>query len=268
MGRDKENGKKEKASDKKSRSRDKEKGRKDRRSRSRDKDRRRSRDKRSRERERERRERERERERERRKEKSSSSSSSSEEEGPAAAAGAAAALALAVAPPGSIAATAAAIAQLGAQDAVGAFCRASGVDQNSELALRALPPQLQQVVVAEGAIMGMNPSAILIARIRKVETAVPIGSVTPPPGYRPRPETVAAAAAGDPVAIFCTQHGVDYSAENALRALPVELQCRVLNEGPLRAQNPSAVLMSRVRKSQQLLAEMRRANALAGRPLT
>ncbi|CAK9051983.1 unnamed protein product [Durusdinium trenchii] len=40
--------------------------------------------------------------------------------------------------------------------------------------------------------------------------------------HRPRPETVAAAAAGDPVAKFCMQHAVDYSAENALRALPVE----------------------------------------------
>eukprot|EP00439_Symbiodinium_sp_Y106_P086708 s400_g35.t1 len=76
--------------------------------------------------------------------------------------------------------------------------------------------------------------------------------------HRPRPETVAAAAAGDPVAKFCMQHAVDYSAENALRALPVELQCRILNEGPLRASNPSAVLMSRIRKAQTLLAEMRR----------
>jgi len=59
-----------------------------------------------------------------------------------------------------------------------------------------------------------------------------------------------AAQAGDPVAIFVTQHGADYSAERALRALPVDLQCRVLNEGPLRAQNPSAVLMSRVRRVQ------------------
>eukprot|EP00435_Cladocopium_sp_Y103_P034681 s3413_g9.t1 len=68
----------------------------------------------------------------------------------------------------------------------------------------------------------------------------------------------AAAAAGDPVAKFCMQHAVDYSAENALRALPVELQCKILNEGPLRASNPSAVLMSRIRKAQTLLAEMRR----------
>ncbi|CAE7944164.1 leuA [Symbiodinium necroappetens] len=68
----------------------------------------------------------------------------------------------------------------------------------------------------------------------------------------------AAATAGDPVAKFCMQHAVDYSAENALRALPVELQCKILNEGPLRASNPSAVLMSRIRKAQTLLAEMRR----------
>eukprot|EP00927_Polykrikos_kofoidii_P078906 TRINITY_DN75703_c0_g1_i1.p1 TRINITY_DN75703_c0_g1~~TRINITY_DN75703_c0_g1_i1.p1 ORF type:complete len:284 (-),score=32.42 TRINITY_DN75703_c0_g1_i1:171-1022(-) len=69
-----------------------------------------------------------------------------------------------------------------------------------------------------------------------------------------RPETVAAAAAGDPIAIFVAQHGADYSAERALRALPVDLQCRVLNEGPLRATNPSAVLMSRVRRVQSAAA--------------
>merc|ERR1712070_664921 len=74
-----------------------------------------------------------------------------------------------------------------------------------------------------------------------------------PPGVaRPvRPETAAAAAAGDPIAIFVTQYGADYSAERALRALPLEMQCRVLNEGPLKAStgNPSAVLMSRVRRA-------------------
>jgi len=148
-------------------------------------------------------------------------------------------------------------AAVGASDVIGVFCRSAGADQNSEQALRALPAHLQQAVMAEGSIAGLNPSAVLMGRIRKVENNA--GASAAAAGlHRPRPETVAAAAAGDPVAKFCMQHAVDYSAENALRALPVELQCRILNEGPLRASNPSAVLMSRIRKAQTLLAEMRR----------
>jgi len=150
-------------------------------------------------------------------------------------------------------------AAVGASDVIGVFCRSAGADQNSEQALRALPVHLQQLVMAEGSIAGLNPSAVLIGRIRKVENNAGAANAAAAAGlHRPRPETVAAAAAGDPVAKFCMQHAVDYSAENALRALPVELQCKILNEGPLRASNPSAVLMSRIRKAQTLLAEMRR----------
>lgn len=150
-------------------------------------------------------------------------------------------------------------AAVGASDVIGVFCRSAGADQNSEQALRALPVHLQQLVMAEGSIAGLNPSAVLMGRIRKVENNAGAANAAAAAGlHRPRPETVAAAAAGDPVAKFCMQHAVDYSAENALRALPVELQCKILNEGPLRASNPSAVLMSRIRKAQTLLAEMRR----------
>lgn len=75
-----------------------------------------------------------------------------------------------------------------------------------------------------------------------------------PPGVTfarpPRAETLAAAQAGDPVAIFIAQYGCDYSSEQALKALPIEKQCKVLNEGPLRGTNASAVLMSRIRRAQ------------------
>lgn len=119
------------------------------------------------------------------------------------------------------------------------------------MALHAQQFHFRQPVMAEGIMNGFNHSAMLMAR-----NSMGLGAL--PNNVRPRPETVAAAAAGDPIAIFCTQHSVDYSAENALRALPVELQCRVLNEGPLRAQNPSAVLMSRVRKAQLSQADYMR----------
>ncbi|CAE8644106.1 unnamed protein product, partial [Polarella glacialis] len=119
--------------------------------------------------------------------------------------------------------------------AIAVFCRSASADQSSELALRALPLHLQQAVMSEGSIAGFNPSAILMARVRKVEhSALAAGASSV--ASRPRADTLAAAAAGDPIALFCMQHAVDYSAENALRALPVELQCRILNEGPCRAQ--------------------------------
>ncbi|CAJ1434235.1 unnamed protein product [Effrenium voratum] len=60
-------------------------------------------------------------------------------------------------------------AAVGASDVIGVFCRSAGADQNSEQALRALPPHLQQLVMAEGSIAGANPSAVLMGRIRKVE---------------------------------------------------------------------------------------------------
>lgn len=137
------------------------------------------------------------------------------------------------------------------RDAIRTFCTASGVDQSAELSLRALPAHAQQMVMADGPAVGFNPSAILMARVRKAEQAMAgLALMAARSSPRPRPETVVAAAMGDPVAIFITQHAVDFSAENALRSLPVALQCRVLNEGPLRAANPSAVLMSRIHKAQ------------------
>lgn len=141
-----------------------------------------------------------------------------------------------VAPPGGFGSTG---------DLVAMFCTACTVDQSTETALRALPGGLQQLVMAEGPASGPNASAIVMARVQKAA----LGPQMAVPSFRPRPETMNAAASGDPVAILCAQGCVDYSAENALRSLPVELQCRVLNEGPLRAPNPSAALMSRVRKA-------------------
>lgn len=102
--------------------------------------------------------------------------------------------------------------------------------------------------MAGGPIAGVNASAILMVRVQKAEQVA--SSTMPPKHAQPRAGTLVAAANGDPVAMFITQYGVDSSAENALRALPVELQHRVMAEGPLRGLNASALLMSRVRKAQ------------------
>mmetsp|Transcript_77347 Transcript_77347/g.128230 ORF Transcript_77347/g.128230 Transcript_77347/m.128230 type:complete len:105 (+) Transcript_77347:2-316(+) len=70
------------------------------------------------------------------------------------------------------------------------------------------------------------------------------------PGPVVRPDTLAAALAGDPIAAYVAQYGVDQSAESTLRLLSPELQCAVMNDGPLRGTNTSAMLMSRIRRYQ------------------
>merc|ERR1719263_844679 len=126
---------------------------------------------------------------------------------------------------------------------------------------------VQQQIISEGPLHGPNGSAVLMARVRKAEQrlskpggvdvplAAPVSQASMAatltmqamgqgPERRPRPETLALAARGDPIAIFVTQNGIDYSAETALRSLPINQQCKVLNEGPLRGTNASRVLMA------------------------
>uniref|UniRef100_A0A7S4QH61 Uncharacterized protein n=1 Tax=Alexandrium monilatum TaxID=311494 RepID=A0A7S4QH61_9DINO len=55
-------------------------------------------------------------------------------------------------------------------DAVSRFVELNGLDVAAGNALRALPLELQQDVMAEGSVRGRNPSAILMARIRKVQS--------------------------------------------------------------------------------------------------
>lgn len=55
-------------------------------------------------------------------------------------------------------------------DPVAIFCDANQLDVAAANALRALPPDLRQDVMAEGSVRGRNPSAILMARIRKVQS--------------------------------------------------------------------------------------------------
>lgn len=146
---------------------------------------------------------------------------------------------------GNFGGRAAGVGAPGANDAIGAFCRASAVDQRAEIALRGLPPHLAAEVVAQGPILGVNSSAILMVRVHKVEQ-----QHMQPKLALPRPGSLAAAAAGDPIAAFISAYGVDASAESALRSLPPELQRQVISDGPLRGLNASALLMSRVRRVQ------------------
>eukprot|EP00435_Cladocopium_sp_Y103_P065216 s218_g27.t1 len=57
----------------------------------------------------------------------------------------------------------------GQNDQISLFCRASGVDQRAEISLRGLPVHLAAEIMAQGPILGVNSSAVLMARIHKAE---------------------------------------------------------------------------------------------------
>lgn len=138
----------------------------------------------------------------------------------------------------------------GQNDQISLFCRASGVDQRAEISLRGLPVHLAAEIMAQGPILGVNSSAVLMARIHKAEQM----SRTRNLSLGNTAAVQAAHASGDLVTAFIAQYGVDASAEGALRALPMEAQRQVIGEGPLRGLNASALLMSRIRRVQGSLS--------------
>lgn len=77
-------------------------------------------------------------------------------------------------------------------DAVNDFITENKIDPRAASALRALPLELQQKVVAEGEIKGTNPSAVITGRIRKVQAhaeaqAVKLAASLPPGAIGPQP---------------------------------------------------------------------------------
>merc|ERR1712137_504319 len=77
-------------------------------------------------------------------------------------------------------------------DPVAQFLETNKVDTRAAASLRSLPMDVQQKVIAEGPVTGTNPSAVLTARIRKIEmqaTQAKNAQAThePPPGQPPPP---------------------------------------------------------------------------------
>lgn len=157
---------------------------------------------------------------------------------------------------------------------VGAYCAQCGVDMNAEQALRSLPEEAQRAVMSEGLCVGMNPSALLMARVRKARDNAPPGcgvsaggqllNFPPPPDYGGQvitPPQMHIGCSGPPppngsgelrdhVERFLTQNCVDVSAGQALRSAPPEVQRQVLTDKPLQGcHNPSAVLMANIRRA-------------------
>jgi len=113
-----------------------------------------------------------------------------------------------------------------------AFVQQNAFDSGALAAFKALREDIRRQVMAEGPVTGNNPSAMLVARIKKVESSLN-------------------AVPNNAVSVFCQENRLDLSAEHALRALTPEVASRVMSEGPLLGSNPSAVLMSRIHKARE-----------------
>lgn len=117
---------------------------------------------------------------------------------------------------------------------VSSFLTHNFVDSTAQNALRQLPMESQRNVMGLGPLLTTDRSQELLARIKNL-------------GNRGREGTEGNAS--DPVGQFSSENVIDAGAEAALRALPADLQQKVLEEGPVRqTMNPSAVLMSRIRR--------------------
>lgn len=111
------------------------------------------------------------------------------------------------------------------------------VEAAASEAFRGLTMEQQRAVLAFGPLMSPDPTGELMARVRDVTARAS--------GNRGGPEP----ASNDEVALFASQNIIDASAEAALRGLTPDLQQKVIQEGPVRGtKNPSAVLMSRIRR--------------------
>ncbi|CAK9061992.1 unnamed protein product [Durusdinium trenchii] len=72
-------------------------------------------------------------------------------------------------------------------DVVTAFIMQYGVDASAEGALRALPIDAQRQVIGEGPLRGLNASALLMSRIRRVQGSLAASAAHPmgPGGMNP-----------------------------------------------------------------------------------
>jgi len=135
------------------------------------------------------------------------------------------------------------------------------VDQGTAARFRALPPNLQHLVLLRGSLVGTrDPSAVLMSRVRDAiqngtSQAGMMGLPQMPPNQPTNPE-VEAFLAGNPV---------DFQAASRLRALPAHLQRFVLMRGSLSGvRDANSVLMSRIRDAMQGAGGMGMGMGMAG----
>lgn len=118
------------------------------------------------------------------------------------------------------------------------FVDNNNLDESAIRALKELPPDLQQEVMAEDVRHCRNPSAVLHSRIRRLTESR--GNAPGPTGPTP-----------DEVQQFIERHNVDSNSAAALMELEPHLQAIVMSEDMERCRNPSAVLLSRIGRARR-----------------
>jgi len=115
------------------------------------------------------------------------------------------------------------------------FIRDNSVDEGAQDALWELGPEEQDQILREGPCTGVNPSAVLMSRIRRL--AIERAAYAPPlnPGDVDR---------------FLRENVIDSAAGATLKECDPEIQKRVVAEGQVTGRNPSAIVASRIRRAQ------------------
>lgn len=155
-----------------------------------------------------------------------------------------------------------------AYDPIAMFVADNSLDASAQRQLREQPMHVQEAVLQEGPVTGRNPSAILSSRIKRIiERGGPqfvprreepynagYGMMWPaPPVMHYPPARVSSAptrVSVDEVRQFAVENRVDDQAIDALLEAPKYIQQAVLAEGGITGRNPSAILLSRLRRAQ------------------
>jgi len=116
-------------------------------------------------------------------------------------------------------------------DLTAMFATENRLGAEGDAALRRLPLPVNLRVISAGAIAGFNREAVLAARVRRAREAFSTEKTD--------------------ISQFIEENWVSTDTERALRVAPPEVHQKVISEGPVLGQNPSAELASRLEKAQK-----------------
>jgi len=141
-------------------------------------------------------------------------------------------------------------------DPVSMFIAENYLDQAAEQRLRELSFPVQQAVLCEGPLVGArNPSAVLFARIKRVEqnsafAPPPRVQRSLPPPMRAQPAwPVHSSPFAKQINDFIVENSINEDVAAQLYEADPRIQKGVMEEGALTGRNPSAVLLSRIRRA-------------------
>lgn len=123
------------------------------------------------------------------------------------------------------------------------FSLMNNLDEKCVQVLNIQPPEVQQYVISQGPAGGTNPSAIVMARIKKFGAG---SSFQIPPAVTPSGFDLANVP--EKVEEFIAVHALDEQCAQLLRTQTVDVQVAVLNLGPAEGRNSSAMVMGRIGK--------------------